>query len=163
LAARAAGIHGAAVGTGLGRDPLGRAARPHHLAGCGHHPRQRPAPAAPRAPAATSLAIQLLAGLTARPPAPRAPQFLAVRQAGAVARAGRLRVYLVVLLQHVRFLPLEEVEAVFARLLHQFAELARRQRADLALRVHADPEQDFVLDDVADAGGQVLVEQGVGN
>ena len=48
-----------------------------------------------------------------------------------------------------------------ARLAHQFAQLGRRQRADRGQRMHADAEQHLVLDDVAHAGEDVLVEQGV--
>ena len=69
---------------------------------------------------------------------------------------------LVVLLQLERLLPAIEVEAVLARLAHQLAQLAGRQRAHRAFRVHADAMQHFVLDDVADAGEHVLVEQRVG-
>src|SRR5690606_18769076 len=58
-------------------------------------------------------------------------------------------------------LPLQEIEAVRARLGHQLGQLAWRQVADPGAGMHADPEQHFVLDDVADAGEHVLVEQGV--
>src|SRR5690606_10381419 len=110
----------------------------------------------------SALQIQLLALFAEERAAARAAEFLAVAQPGAVARAMRLGVHLVVLLQHEGLLPLQEIEAVLARLLDQFAELFRRERADLAFRVHADPPQHFVLDDVADAGEPLLVEQGVG-
>src|SRR5690606_16057739 len=110
----------------------------------------------------SALQIQLLALFAEERAAARAAEFLAVAQPGAVARAMRLGVHLVVLLQHEGLLPLQEIEAVLARLLDQFAELFRRERADFAFRVHADPPQHFVLDDVADAGEPLLVEQGVG-
>src|SRR5690606_36530987 len=82
-------------------------------------------------------AVALLAGLAEERPPPGSTELLAIRQSGAVARAVGLRVHLVVLLEHEGLLPLEEVEAVLARLLDQFRLLARRQRADLALGVHA--------------------------
>src|SRR5690606_19814544 len=59
-------------------------------------------------------------------------------------------------------LPAVEIEAVVARLADERAQLARGQRADRALGMHLDPEQDLVLDDVADAGEHALVEQRVG-
>jgi len=59
--------------------------------------------------------------------------------------------------------PVQEIEAVLARLAHQFAQFRRRQRANCRQRMHVNPEQHFVLDDVADAGEDFLVEQRVAN
>jgi CHAT domain-containing protein len=56
---------------------------------------------------------------------------------------------------------LVEVEAVLPRLLHQLAQFPGRQSADRGQRVRADAEQHLVLDDVAHAREQVLVQQGV--
>src|SRR5688572_17633448 len=108
------------------------------------------------------LAVKALAGLAPEGPALRATEVFAVAQRRAVAGAALLRMHLVVLAQHEGLLPFVEIEAVVARFPDQFAELARRQRADRALRMHADPVQPLVLDDVAHPGEDVLVEQGVG-
>src|SRR5690606_21038587 len=53
-------------------------------------------------------------------------------------------VHLVVLLEHEVLLPAVEVEAVLARLLHQFAQFAWGQGADGRLGMHADAEQHLV-------------------
>src|SRR5690606_1709341 len=168
VAAGAAGVHGAGLGRAAGRGPVGRAAAAGDLAWRGNHHRERPVPVPPRARARNRQrgrsggAVALLAGLAEEGPPSGAAELLAVGQAGAVARAVGLRVHLVVLLERERLLPLEEVEAVLAGLLHQLALLSRRQRADLALRVRADPPEHLVLDDVADPGEPFLVEQRVG-
>src|SRR5690606_1597202 len=88
---------------------------------------------------------------------------LAVAEGRAVARAAGLRVHLVVLLQYEVLLPAVEIKAVFARLLHQLRQLARGQGPDPAFRMHPDPVQHLVLDDVADAGEDLLVQQRVGS
>lgn len=58
--------------------------------------------------------------------------------------------------------PLEEVETIVPGLFDEFREFARGKGADLALGMDAYPEQHFVLDDVADAGEDVLVEECIG-
>src|SRR5690606_23080414 len=168
VAAGAAGVHGAGLGRAAGRGPVGRAAAAGDLAWRGNHHRERPVPVPPRARARNRQrgrsggAVALLAGLAEEGPPSGAAELLAVGQAGAVARAGGLRVHLVVLLEHERLLPLEEVEAVLARLLDQFGLLARRQRGGLALGVLADPPVHFVLHYVADRREPLLSRQHVG-
>lgn len=63
--------------------------------------------------------------------------------------------------QDEALLPFEEVEAVLPCLGDQLTELSRWQIADARLGVDANPEQHLVLDDVADAGEDLLVEQGI--
>ncbi len=58
-------------------------------------------------------------------------------------------------------LPVQEIEAVLPRLFDDLAQLARWQRADRGFRMHARAEQHLVLDDVAHAGKDVLVQQRV--
>jgi hypothetical protein len=70
-------------------------------------------------------------------------------------------VHLPVPLQHVATLPFEEIEAVVPRLRHQLQQFGVRQGADAAEGMHEDAEQHFVLDDVADAGKDRLVQQRV--
>jgi hypothetical protein len=69
--------------------------------------------------------------------------------------------HLPVALEYARLLPRQEVEAVFARLRDQPAQLPRRNPAHRRGRVQPDTEQYLVLDDVADARKDVLVQQGV--
>src|SRR4051812_28031084 len=69
--------------------------------------------------------VQFLADVAEECPTLRAPQVLAIGEAIAIARTLRLRVHLVVLSQHERLLPFQEIETVFARLFDQLAKLAR--------------------------------------
>src|SRR5690606_8419449 len=102
-------------------------------------------------------AIQALAVRTPECPPAGLAQMLAELQAGAVTWTFRAGVHLVVALEHEGLLPFQEVEAVVARLVHQFAQFARRQCAHPAFRMHPGPVQHLVLDDVPDPGKHVLV------
>src|SRR5690606_18065913 len=148
----------AGASAGARSSPAGasRAATPRHR--CRRSSRGCRASSATPPAASRPLAVASLAGVAPERAALGATEALAERQPVPVARAGGLRVHLVVPPQLVGLLPAVEVEAVLTRLRHQFGELARRQRADPALGVDADPVQHFVLDDVAHAREQRLVQ-----
>nr|GEU28540.1 hypothetical protein [Tanacetum cinerariifolium] len=77
------------------------------------------------------------------------------------ARADAPGVRQPVLFQHAFAFPSQKVEAVGARLRHQFAQLGGGHVAHGRQRMEADAEQHLVLDDIAHAGKNGLVEQGV--
>src|SRR5688572_6957787 len=108
-----------------------------------------------------SRAIQHLTSIAEEAAPLTSPQMLPKLQRNVAARTDLPCMRQPVPFQDEGFLPAVEIEAVFACLLDQLAELAWRQRSDPAFRMDADSKQHFVFDDVAYARKDRLIEQRV--
>ena len=79
-----------------------------------------------------------------------------------IAGANTFRVGQPVFSKFEGLFPFQEIEAVVARFFDQLGKFSWREGTDPAFGVNAYPEQDFVLDDIAHSGKDILVEQGIG-
>ena len=65
------------------------------------------------------------------------------------------------LFQHILFFPFQEIKTILTCFTDQFGQFSWWEIPNLAFRVHLYAKEQFIFDNVANAGKDVLVQQGI--
>lgn len=79
------------------------------------------------------------------------------------SRAFFFRMCLPVFFEHKCFFPFQEIKCIVHHFLYQLFFLFIRKIAHLAGRMHADPEEHFILENISCAGEYLLIEDSIAN